>query len=122
MSCHFVFVQMHTLLLWHPFFLLFTLCKSGYDCVNHEDCTESAFISCSNTHIVVEMGSAIELVECLDSNAPHLPLEATNLLMGLDFDGRYLSGSCGFVVTKHPIFVYNNNSSLIITVDGIFVS
>ena len=68
----------------------------------------------------MEIGSTIKGIECLDSNSPHLPLDVANLPTGLEFDGRYLSGSCGFVVTKHPIFVYNNDSSLLIRMDGMF--
>lgn len=54
----------------------------------------------------------------MDDKSPHLPLEATNLPLGLAFDGKTLSGTSIFVISNHPIYIYNNETSIVILMNG----
>ena len=75
-------------------------------------------ISCSRSVIVVESGKAIPEVDCVDNLVPHLPLKMYHLLNGLQFDGKTLSGTPLFAVVNYPLIVYNNDSSVLLTLNG----
>ena len=78
----------------------------------------SSEITCSRSQIVVESGQSIPEIDCIDNLVPHLPLKMDNLLNGLRFDGKTLSGTALFEVVNYPLIVYNNDSSLLLTLNG----
>ena len=81
----------------------------------------STEISCSFSTILVESGQPIPEVDCVDNLVPHMPLQIDHLLNGLRFDGKTLSGVPLFAVVNYPLIVYNNDSSVFLTLNGIIV-
>ena len=78
----------------------------------------SSEITCSHSQIVVESGKSIPEIDCVDNLVPHLPLKMAHLLNGLRFDGKTLSGTPFFEVVNYPLIVYNNDSSLLLMLNG----
>ena len=80
------------------------------------DCVHSVEIYCNSTEIIVPEGEIINPIECIDDNTPHLNISVAYLPDGLSFDGRIVSGTVLERLYNHHIVVYNNDSSVLITV------
>lgn len=57
-------------------------------------------------------------IDCFDDASAHLPLSISKLPNGLQFDGQTLSGRIIEGVVHHSIFVYNNETSYQIILNG----
>ena len=77
-------------------------------------------ISCSSTSIIAYKDVEIEPIECVDDATVHLDLGIRNLPYGFHFDGRILSGKIINTVVNHYIFVFNNETSVQISINGMF--
>ena len=75
-------------------------------------------ISCSQTEVIEDFNVPIQDVECVDDKSPHLPLLAMNLPAGIQFNGRIISGASKYVVSNYPIYIYNNDTSVVILFNG----
>ena len=81
-----------------------------------------AEIMCTSNSIVVNKNEAIPPIDCLDDSSIHLPLRIQNMPRGLSFDGKTLSGKIIVPAYNHFVFVYNNETSCQINVNGTIYS
>ena len=78
-----------------------------------------AEIICTSNSIIVKNNEEITPIDCLDDSSVHLPLSIQNIPRGLSFDGKTLSGKIIETTCNHFVFVYNNETSCQIIVNGI---